>query len=495
MLLARMAEAVYWAGRHLERAEGTARIVQVHTDAHVDLPVGEDVGWEPLLAIAGVDSEFAERYAAAEDLDDVRAAEEDVDRVPPPRRGQRLVDPGLADRGPREPPHGAAGHPPGGLGGLQQPVAREQRPPRGGPLPRGPGPLAAPGHRRVPVHPRDPARHHEPGRGHVVPGPGPEHRAGRPDHPGARRPLGLAPPTGRRRPLRRRPLDGRPPLAGRLPALPPGHAGPAPGRLDAPLPAPGRPLPPRRGRLPDRGPGPAQVAPPFRACPGGLPECLHGGRIGLGGQAHGGWTRPNSWRTCSWPWSRSTSGSTTRTSGPASSAGSRRPPAGDHRDTGGPPRPTGRSSPCPLPGGHLRRAPRGLRRTAGGRRLDPAPVAPGGRGAGRLRRRGPGVPARRVGPAAPQRGGHLQRGRRRRTASVARGRSIRSPWSSIPSSGPAWSVPWPSAPRCSTWWVPTCTASAPSSPGAWCPPTWSSATRRSSGPAPGSPSPVPTACS
>jgi len=41
MLLARMAEAVYWAGRHLERAEGTARIVQVHTDAHVDLQIGE----------------------------------------------------------------------------------------------------------------------------------------------------------------------------------------------------------------------------------------------------------------------------------------------------------------------------------------------------------------------------------------------------------------------------------------------------------------------
>jgi len=29
MLLARMAEAVYWAGRYLERAECTARIVQV----------------------------------------------------------------------------------------------------------------------------------------------------------------------------------------------------------------------------------------------------------------------------------------------------------------------------------------------------------------------------------------------------------------------------------------------------------------------------------
>ncbi len=77
MLLARMADAVYWAGRYLERAEGTARIVQVHTDAHVDLPVGEDVGWEPLLAIVGVDSEFAEQYSAAAG-EDGGAAEHDV---------------------------------------------------------------------------------------------------------------------------------------------------------------------------------------------------------------------------------------------------------------------------------------------------------------------------------------------------------------------------------------------------------------------------------
>ena len=37
MLLARMAEAVYWAGRYLERAEDTARIVQVHGETHIDL--------------------------------------------------------------------------------------------------------------------------------------------------------------------------------------------------------------------------------------------------------------------------------------------------------------------------------------------------------------------------------------------------------------------------------------------------------------------------
>jgi uncharacterized alpha-E superfamily protein/transglutaminase-like putative cysteine protease len=53
MLLARMAEAVYWAGRYLERAEDTARIVRVHGETHIDLPVGEDVGWAPLVEIAG----------------------------------------------------------------------------------------------------------------------------------------------------------------------------------------------------------------------------------------------------------------------------------------------------------------------------------------------------------------------------------------------------------------------------------------------------------
>jgi len=61
MLLARMAEAVYWAGRYLERAEDTARIVQVHGETHIDLPVGEDVGWAPLVEIAGTMAAFRER--------------------------------------------------------------------------------------------------------------------------------------------------------------------------------------------------------------------------------------------------------------------------------------------------------------------------------------------------------------------------------------------------------------------------------------------------
>ena len=66
MLLSRVAEAVYWAGRYLERAEDMSRIVQVHGETHVDLPVGADVGWSPLLDICGADKVWIERLRRQE---------------------------------------------------------------------------------------------------------------------------------------------------------------------------------------------------------------------------------------------------------------------------------------------------------------------------------------------------------------------------------------------------------------------------------------------
>jgi len=62
MVLARVAEAAYWAGRYLERAEDMARIVQVHGETHIDLPVGEDVGFGPLVDIAGMRLLYEERH-------------------------------------------------------------------------------------------------------------------------------------------------------------------------------------------------------------------------------------------------------------------------------------------------------------------------------------------------------------------------------------------------------------------------------------------------
>jgi uncharacterized alpha-E superfamily protein len=54
ILLSRVAESAYWAGRYLERAEGIARLVKTHADLVMDLPRDASVGWQPLLAVLGV---------------------------------------------------------------------------------------------------------------------------------------------------------------------------------------------------------------------------------------------------------------------------------------------------------------------------------------------------------------------------------------------------------------------------------------------------------
>ncbi len=57
LLLSRVAESAYWAGRYLERAEGTARLIKTHADLVVDLPREASVGWRPLLAVLGIDED------------------------------------------------------------------------------------------------------------------------------------------------------------------------------------------------------------------------------------------------------------------------------------------------------------------------------------------------------------------------------------------------------------------------------------------------------
>jgi uncharacterized alpha-E superfamily protein len=62
MLLSRVAESVYWAGRYLERAEATARLVHVHTELFLDLPKAAGIGWAPLLALTGSGEAFRDRH-------------------------------------------------------------------------------------------------------------------------------------------------------------------------------------------------------------------------------------------------------------------------------------------------------------------------------------------------------------------------------------------------------------------------------------------------
>jgi len=67
MLLSRAAENIYWAGRYLERAESSARIIKVHTELFLDLPKSAGMGWTPLLAITGATEQFDELYGEADE--------------------------------------------------------------------------------------------------------------------------------------------------------------------------------------------------------------------------------------------------------------------------------------------------------------------------------------------------------------------------------------------------------------------------------------------
>lgn len=69
MLLSRFAESLYWAGRYLERAECTARLIGVHTELVCDLPLAVGVGWSPLLAVTGASEEFLGRHTGPEEDD------------------------------------------------------------------------------------------------------------------------------------------------------------------------------------------------------------------------------------------------------------------------------------------------------------------------------------------------------------------------------------------------------------------------------------------
>jgi uncharacterized alpha-E superfamily protein len=67
-----VAEHLYWAGRYLERAEATARLVRTHTEVFIDLPRSAGLSWEPLLAITGSTSAYDDGYEAAVEDDVVR---------------------------------------------------------------------------------------------------------------------------------------------------------------------------------------------------------------------------------------------------------------------------------------------------------------------------------------------------------------------------------------------------------------------------------------
>ena len=78
-MLSRHADACYWIGRYVERAEAAARMVDVHYHAALESglpPESEFPGetaspmqWKSLLAISGVEEAYFSRYETENDRD------------------------------------------------------------------------------------------------------------------------------------------------------------------------------------------------------------------------------------------------------------------------------------------------------------------------------------------------------------------------------------------------------------------------------------------
>lgn len=64
-MLSRVASSVYWAARYIERAENTARWVDVNLQMSLDAPISFSDQWQPLIAITGELPAFLDRYEFA----------------------------------------------------------------------------------------------------------------------------------------------------------------------------------------------------------------------------------------------------------------------------------------------------------------------------------------------------------------------------------------------------------------------------------------------
>ncbi len=71
-MLSRVAEKMYWFGRHVERAENTARLINVNANLILDLPkMGQQI-WGSMIDISGCAEGFYEKYNVANERNVLR---------------------------------------------------------------------------------------------------------------------------------------------------------------------------------------------------------------------------------------------------------------------------------------------------------------------------------------------------------------------------------------------------------------------------------------
>ena len=71
-MLSRVANNVYWMARQIERAENTARLINVNTHLLYDLPKRIRLGWEPIIDITGSRNFYYDLYDEADERSVIR---------------------------------------------------------------------------------------------------------------------------------------------------------------------------------------------------------------------------------------------------------------------------------------------------------------------------------------------------------------------------------------------------------------------------------------
>ena len=64
-MLSRVAEAIYWSSRYVERDENVARFIDVNMNLLLDSPIEQKSGWDSLVMITGDHDLFAKRFGKA----------------------------------------------------------------------------------------------------------------------------------------------------------------------------------------------------------------------------------------------------------------------------------------------------------------------------------------------------------------------------------------------------------------------------------------------
>ena len=63
-MLSSDAEHFYWLSRYAERAENTARLVNVNVELMLDFPGDKSQAWKPVVEITGMDDSFSKKNSS-----------------------------------------------------------------------------------------------------------------------------------------------------------------------------------------------------------------------------------------------------------------------------------------------------------------------------------------------------------------------------------------------------------------------------------------------